>query len=78
METKTPAWTFKDMSNATPEEYARDREELSRPMSPEKRARALAALEMTYALHRQILERTGGLGIPEEALQEAIDSRHDH
>jgi hypothetical protein len=78
METKTPAWTFKDMSNATPEEYARDREELSRPLSPEKRARRLATIERIRALHAVILEETGGKGISEKDFWDAIDSAKDH
>jgi hypothetical protein len=67
------------MTGATSEDYARDREEIARrAQSPERRAQRAKALESLQELHRKILERTGGKGIPDEWIQEALDEADDH
>ena len=78
MASTTTGPTFKDMTNATPEEFEQDRAELSKPMSPERQAQGLAALELIRELHARILERTGGQGISEEAFEDAMEAMRDH
>jgi hypothetical protein len=78
MASTTTGPTFKDMTNATPEEFERDRVELSKPMSPERRAQALAAWARIRAVQQRILERTGGRGISETDVQEALDGADEH
>jgi hypothetical protein len=78
MATTLPAWNMKDLSNLTDEEREADRIELNKPVSPERTLRRLAALEGIRALHELILAETGGRGVSEEDIQDALDHKDDH
>lgn len=67
------------MTGCTPEEFEADRRWLmERRDDEERRAHALAMLERITLLRAQILARTGGRGIPDELIQEALDEARDH
>ena len=70
---------FRDMTGATPEDYEAVKQDMRRWLdSPEGIAaceRSLAALDR---MHRRILDETGGLGLPDEWIQEALDEAGDH
>ena len=78
MATTLPTVRMKDLSNLSDEEREADRIELSKPISPERRARRIAAWGRIEAFHKQLLEETGGRGISQEDIQDALDHKDDH
>ncbi|MBI2767496.1 MAG: hypothetical protein HYX53_16495 [Chloroflexi bacterium] len=78
MTTESRASHFRDMTGATPEEYAADRAYLARPLSDDEAERFRRALQRMENLNQRILRRTGGRGIPDEEIQAALDEADDH
>jgi hypothetical protein len=60
---------------ATPEEA---REFVSQPLSDAELAQGLRAIDMIRELNEMILRRTGGQGISEEDMEEALRVMRDH
>ncbi|MFN0145440.1 MAG: hypothetical protein ACKVT1_02935 [Dehalococcoidia bacterium] len=72
-------YRFHDLRDGTPEDYARVKEDMRRWLdSPEgiaARERSLAGLAR---IRQRILAETGGLGMPDEWIQDALDAADDH
>jgi len=54
------------------------REFFSRPLSDDELARGLRAIQMIRELHEMILQRTGGQGLSEEDMEDALRVMRDH
>ena len=73
-----PEMAYRDYSSWTKEQVALDLAELRREReSPAGRLQAEDALSSITAARETILARTGGLGIPDEWIQEALDESED-
>ena len=77
----TPARThrFRDMTGATPADYEADKEDMRRWLdSPDGIAACERAVAALKRMHQRIFDETGGLGLPDEWIQEALDEADDH